>query len=905
MEPSIFKYIWRHSRREQISILLLVLFSLPFYFIALNIPKSIVNRGLLGDGFDDPGSTQPFLAFEVPFSEALTGESVQLFGGFQMEQSALLIALSLSFLLMVFVNGGFKFIINTSKGLLGERMLRRLRYELSDRVLRFPILYTRKVKQAEVATMIKDEVEPLGGFIGDAFIAPAFLGGQALTAMAFILIQNIWLGLVAATVVLVQAFLIPKLRVPILRLGRQRNLVARRLAGRVAELVEGAVEVHAHDTSNFERADISDRLGKIFHIRYEIFQRKFFIKFLNNFLAQLTPFAFYAGGGLLAISGYLDVGALIAVIAAYKDLPGPIKELIDWDQRRNDVQIKYDLVVEQFEPDEMLAASVQDPERESGAPLTGEIVVSTVILVDENNNKLVDSVSFTAKMEDHVTVVGAGGSGKEQLGMMLAALIPPSTGSIKIGGHELEDLPQAVTGRRLSYVGQDAYLFPHSVRENLLYGLKHKPIREAAYEGAEATSHAARTAESIRAGNSTLDPAADWIDYTAAGAAGVADINEKIIEVLALVEMEEDVYRFGLAGTIDAVAHPEAADAILKARAALPARLAAESAENLVVRFDPAIYNKNATLGENLLFGTPAESDFEIDMLAQNPLMNEVLAEQGLKDDILNMGVNIARTMVEIFADLPPGHPFFEQFSFIDDDDLPIFRALVSKVDKSGAQSLEKGERQALRRLPFDYVEARHRMGLVDETIEAKVVAARKRFAERLAETKPGAVVFYRPDAYNAAASLQDNILFGRLAYGQAKAEEIVGRALTEMLDGLGLRRTVIEAGLDYNVGVGGNRLRAAQRQKIGLARALLKQPDLLIVNDAVAVMDGATQSRLLRRILDYRQGKGIVWTLQRPMLPERFNRVLIMEGARVVEQGSFTDLNKPGSVLSNIMAAE
>ena len=63
---------------------------------------------------------------------------------------------------MVLFNGGFKYVINTSKGRMGERMLRRLRYELSDRILRFPILQVRKVKQAEVATMIKDEIEPLG-----------------------------------------------------------------------------------------------------------------------------------------------------------------------------------------------------------------------------------------------------------------------------------------------------------------------------------------------------------------------------------------------------------------------------------------------------------------------------------------------------------------------------------------------------------------------------------------------------------------------------------------------------------------------------------------------------------------------------------------------------------------------
>ena len=45
--------------------------------------------------------------------------------------------------------------------------------------------------------------------------------------------------------------------------------------------------------------------------------------------------------------GHLDIGALVAVIAAYKDLPDPVKELIDWDQERLDVSIKYGQVIEQ------------------------------------------------------------------------------------------------------------------------------------------------------------------------------------------------------------------------------------------------------------------------------------------------------------------------------------------------------------------------------------------------------------------------------------------------------------------------------------------------------------------------------------------------------------------------------
>ena len=176
---------------------------------------------------------------------------------------------------------------------------------------------------------------------------------------------------------------------------------------------------------------------------------------------------------------------------------------------------------------------------------------------------------------------------------------------------------------------------------------------------------------------------------------------------------------------------------------------------------------------------------------------------------------------------------------------------------------------------------------------------------EVLQAEDPDAVEFYRADAYNAAAALQDNILFGRIVYGQAEAAEIVGRAVTEVLDDLGLRPVVMEIGLDYQVGIGGKRLSSVQRQKLALARALIKQPDVLVVNEAVAVMDGSTQTRLLDKILAFRKGKGIIWTLQRPSMAEHFERLIVMQGGRAVEQGDYSALTQPGSAFSRLVAAE
>ena len=125
-----------------------------------------------------------------------------------------------------------------------------------------------------------------------------------------------------------------------------------------------------------------------------------------------------------------------------------------------------------------------------------------------------------------------------------------------------------------------------------------------------------------------------------------------------------------------------------------------------------------------------------------------------------------------------------------------------------------------------------------------------------------------------------------------------------EVLEDLGLRNTVLEVGLEYQVGVGGKRLTKTQRQKLAIARALLKQADVLILNEASGAMDGATQSVLFDRILEQRSGRGVVWTLQRAIFAKKFDRVLVMRTGRIVEQGSFAELDRADSALGELIHA-
>src|SRR5690606_3221736 len=153
-------------------------------------------------------------------------------------------------------------------------------------------------------------------------------------------------------------------------------------------------------------------------------------------------------------------------------------------------------------------------------------------------------------------------------------------------------------------------------------------------------------------------------------------------------------YHFGLRGRIDPNSQTEIAEDMLAARAAVQARLNDDpDAAKLIERFDQDRYNTNATVAENLLFGNPVGDGFGLDRLAEHDYVAWVLKEAGLDEAFLQTGIKVAETMVELFADLPPGHEFFELFSFISSEDLPEFQAILNRVGRGGVEGLSATDR--------------------------------------------------------------------------------------------------------------------------------------------------------------------------------------------------------------------
>ncbi|MFD0462045.1 hypothetical protein ACFQY9_09255 [Microvirga aerilata] len=275
-----------------------------------------------------------------------------------------------------------------------------------------------------------------------------------------------------------------------------------------------------------------------------------------------------------------------------------------------------------------------------------------------------------------MALISNGGAAASIMARILARRMQEFSGQVRINERDLIQLPASVVGRRIAYAGVDPILFPGSIRENLIYGLRSKPISRSAEDKREMDR---RIAEAIRTGNPIESIADQWIDYERVGAENEGELDRILLDLLNRVGMGDTIYLFGLAGRIDPERHPALAERLVEARQRLRETFQSNGMSDLVEPFDPGRYNTQATIAENLLFGVPVSDEFRGRNLAENAQFRSAMDRAGLTDDLVRMGLQIAETMAEIFEGLPPGHSLFEQFSFIGADELTEFGAMLRR----------------------------------------------------------------------------------------------------------------------------------------------------------------------------------------------------------------------------------
>jgi ABC-type multidrug transport system fused ATPase/permease subunit len=164
-------------------------------------------------------------------------------------------------------------------------------------------------------------------------------------------------------------------------------------------------------------------------------------------------------------------------------------------------------------------------------------------------------------------------------------------------------------------------------------------------------------------------------------------------------------------------------------------------------------------------------------------------------------------------------------------------------------------------------------------------------------------VEFYDPQRFSPELSIQDNILFGRPVYEQARAQARLTELVREAALEVGMEAALIHKGLEFNVGVSGARLSYAQKQRIAIARALMKDPDVLVMDEPTSGLDPALERLIVTRVLELTRGRTVLWAIGHVELAQAFDRVLVLDRGRLVDDGTFTQVARDGGALRKVVA--
>jgi len=130
------------------------------------------------------------------------------------------------------------------------------------------------------------------------------------------------------------------------------------------------------------------------------------------------------------------------------------------------------------------------------------------------------------------------------------------------------------------------------------------------------------------------------------------------------------------------------------------------------------------------------------------------------------------------------------------------------------------------------------------------------------------------------SGTLRDNITYGLSGYTAAQIDAVIGAARIDDF----VRQ--LPEGLDTLVGENGVRLSGGQRQRIAIARALIRNPRVVILDEATSALDSVSESAVLHAIEELLRGRTTIVVAHRLSTIRDADRVVVMAGGRAVESG-------------------
>ena len=754
------------------------------------------------------------------------------------------------YLLAVTVTGASKLCVNFLQARIGERAMFSMRKELYSHIISLPLLFFRNTQPGVVVASLMTELASAGTFAGMALAAPV---SNILTLLAFagyLLWLHPQLALSILAIYPIVVILVPYLQKKANRLNKKRVDQSRLVASQITESITGIHEINVHGASSVEKQKFNQLIERLRSIRLKWSLFRFGIKSVNNYFVNLGPFIVFIFGGYLVMNGQLALGSMVAFLSAQEKLYDPWKELIEFYQVYQDASVRYQRTMKSFDvpPVPLLTREGKD-----SISIDGALELSDVGYTIAEGKALLQQVNFSLQPGQHLALVGFSGSGKSTLVQCIAKMFDYTSGSIQLDGIEIKNMQKDELIGHMGYISQNPFIFSGSVIDNLLYAHRSAHINDSI-------------------DRETYQPPS--LDH--------------LILSLQQAGFFVDVIRFGLE-TVYEHSPTAVTSKIITMRENFKNNFGS-TLECYIEFYDYNAYLQYSNILENLTFSVSRDPGNTINALFTHTFFIDFLSKHNLISPLLTLGTQIAKQSVEYY--LTPGNKEKATLATpIAVGNASEYASLFSRLDTTPNYELSHEEQCLLLKPALLYKAGIQSSFSMPPGLTTSILAARSYWTQLSDKEDTRLLTPLKNDEPLQGQSVFNNILFGKMKTDESLPNEKVNQAIIRLLIEEDCLEDVAEAGMQYNVGNMGDNLSGGQRQKLAIARVLLKEPKVILMDEATSALDNTSQARIQRLIERWKGNRTVIAVVHRLDTIKHFDAVGVMKSGKMAEYGTYEEL--------------
>lgn len=370
---------------------------------------------------------------------------------------------------------------------IGQGLVHDLRTQVFAHVQRQPIAFFSRTQTGSLVSRLNGDVR--GAQQAFTSMLSTVVGNIAttVTVLAAMLVLSWQITLVAVAVT-------PLFVMPARFAGRKLAALARERYDLTADMgqtmterfnVAGALLVKVFGRADDEIDAFAERAGRVRDIGVTTAVYSRILMTTLALLAALATAMVYGAGGLLAISGSIGVGTVVALTAYLGRLYGPIASLSNLQVDVMTTLVSFERVLEVLDLEPMVAdrpdarrlpadaASIEFDRVSFGYPSAADVSLASLESVESLSGvagvEVLRDVSFRVEPGEMLALVGSSGAGKTTVANLVSRLYDVTAGAVRIGCVDVRDIDQESLREAIGVVPQDTYLFHTTLRENLAY----------------------------------------------------------------------------------------------------------------------------------------------------------------------------------------------------------------------------------------------------------------------------------------------------------------------------------------------------------------------------------------------------------------------------------------------------